>query len=212
MAAPRTNEGGCVPPHDRERREAMAKLYSEGKTLREIGEAHGITRERVRQLIFSLGLTGKDGGVQKRARDRAARKRIRRAAERDRKCFAIYGVSHAVALEINGGLSLTHKQSVTRMYFHQWRNAVARGIEWQMNLEQWVQVWEASGRFSDRGRTADSYVMARKGDVGPYAPWNVYITTLADNVRDYQRALRDRGVVCADGRKRLPERAQVIAA
>lgn len=36
----------------RKRRERMAKLREQGKTLQEIAGMHGITRERVRQLLL----------------------------------------------------------------------------------------------------------------------------------------------------------------
>ncbi len=59
-------------PKDRppsERALAMATLYrDDGKTLEEIGAQYGITRERVRQLIEPLGLTGADSGYRRRGR------------------------------------------------------------------------------------------------------------------------------------------------
>jgi len=39
------------------RNEAMASLYLAGRTLQEIGDAHGVTRERVRQILASQGVS-----------------------------------------------------------------------------------------------------------------------------------------------------------
>lgn len=49
-----------------EREIEMTILYKEGKTLQEIGDLYGITRERVRQLLKRHGITGSDGGLSKR--------------------------------------------------------------------------------------------------------------------------------------------------
>jgi hypothetical protein len=53
------------PKRDRAevRREAMAALYRDGATLEEIGEASGVTRERVRQLIGATGQKGRPSRV-----------------------------------------------------------------------------------------------------------------------------------------------------
>lgn len=61
--------------------------------------------------------------------------------------------------------------------------------------------------MEQRGLGRERYCMARFGDVGPYSTGNVYITSCADNVRDYQAELKERGVLCADGYFRLPEKS-----
>ena len=73
--------------------------------------------------------------------------------------------------------------------YRQWRaqrnNAVQRGIVWQFTLPEWCSWWdEALKDGGERARRADQLVMARYGDVGPYAPGNVYPAAPKRNYRD----------------------------
>lgn len=61
------------------------------------------------------------------------------------------------------------------------RNALDRGVEWLFDFESWLKVWKDSGHYGKRGRAAGTYQMARKGDCGPYAPWNVSIVRMESN-------------------------------
>lgn len=61
------------------------------------------------------------------------------------------------------------------------RNALDRGIEWHFDLASWLKVWKDSGHYEARGRGPGSYQMARFGDCGPYADWNVAIVRMEAN-------------------------------
>ena len=41
----------------------MAELFRSGKTLQEIGERFGVTRQRVHGVLKRQGITWRDGGV-----------------------------------------------------------------------------------------------------------------------------------------------------
>lgn len=60
-------------------------------------------------------------------------------------------------------------------------NALQRGVEWLFTKDSWLKVWKDSGHFHERGRGAGCYQMARKGDCGPYAEWNVVIVRMESN-------------------------------
>ncbi|MCP5328568.1 MAG: hypothetical protein R3E75_08145 [Steroidobacteraceae bacterium] len=64
------------------------------------------------------------------------------------------------------------------------RGAKRRGIEFLLTFEEWLNVWQDSGRFHERGKRPGQYVMARRGDAGPYVLGNVYVTTIEQNTRD----------------------------
>jgi hypothetical protein len=56
-----------------------------------------------------------------------------------------------------------------------------RGIGWQLDWGQWISIWLASGHFHQRGRGHGKFVMARRGDVGPYAVGRVRIVSWEQN-------------------------------
>lgn len=60
-------------------------------------------------------------------------------------------------------------------------NAKTRGIEWKLTFEEWMEIWENSGKYEERGRTRGSYVMARILDMGPYEKGNVKIILTEKN-------------------------------
>lgn len=67
-------------------------------------------------------------------------------------------------------------------------NARKRRIAFELTFEQWLDVWVSSGHFDERSnKTADGYVMARKGDRGPYAVGNVEIVPHRVNIAERNR-------------------------
>jgi hypothetical protein len=75
-----------------------------------------------------------------------------------------------------------------QLKFHQHRAGAAyRGIPFLFTFEQWLGMWVDSGKWHLRGKGGEGYVMARKGDVGPYSVENVEILTAAQNSRDAHR-------------------------
>jgi hypothetical protein len=63
-------------------------------------------------------------------------------------------------------------------------NANRRGIQFLFTFEEWWAWWQIDNRWANRGMGSGKFVMARKGDTGPYSPDNVYCATHAQNVRD----------------------------
>lgn len=66
-------------------------------------------------------------------------------------------------------------------YMRAKNNALQRGVEWLFTEDEWLEVWKKSGHFAERGRGPGCYQMARKGDCGPYATWNVVIVRMESN-------------------------------
>lgn len=166
-----------------ERSIRMAALYRSGKTLQQIGDEFGITRERVRQIItMRHGLRARDGGKSVAMK----RTRARRAAARDASCLTEFGCtwSQRQFLLVLGGEAMArglHRDRTPIGAFRRQRqNAKIRGIGWELTLWQWWTIWQDSGRWEQRGR-GQGYVMCRKGDQGPYAADNVFIATAAEN-------------------------------
>lgn len=197
--------------HGVERELEMSRLYRSGKTLQEIGDLFSLTRERVRQLIKKHGLNGKSGGKHRLAIDAEKKRQAVLQSRRDARSLLYYGCTKSDLLRLNEGIPAREPLSAAGKYRQQKNNAIARSVGWAITFPQWMALWLESGHWDDRGCTRDAYVMARKGDTGPYAIGNVYITTLGANVSDYQASLKVRGVECADGFRRLPEKRHRVS-
>lgn len=71
-----------------------------------------------------------------------------------------------------------------KAFADQRRKAKGRGIPFLLDFHVWQWLWLASGKFDQRGNRADNFVMARKGDSGPYAVGNVFFQTVAENAKE----------------------------
>lgn len=161
------------------RSEIMASMYTAGKTLEEIGVLYKITRERVRQILKKYhGIVGKDGGIAARAEANRRKAEVRR----DAKFLARYGCTYASYRELlelsreTCASGVSYAKAPLGAYRNQERNAKQRGIEWNLSLIEWWEIWQRSGKWQLRGR-GKGYMMCRFGDTGPYAAGNVYIAT-----------------------------------
>jgi len=77
--------------------------------------------------------------------------------------------------------------------YHQHKGkATARGIEFLLTFEQWWDIWQASGKWEQRGRRNDQYVMARLGDRGAYEHGNVRICLAGENTDEMREGLPPR--------------------
>lgn len=163
-------------------------LYRDGKTLQEIGDMYGVTRERVRQRLARLGLSSSCGGRSMRSLrnvpDKIEKAKAKDTA-REAKSHAKYGMGYAEIKKISP-LPRGRAAHPLRRFGVQRRSARKRGIEWQMTFAEWWGVWQDSGNWAQRGRNAGQFVMARWADDGPYSVDNVYICTVEDNGRHMQ--------------------------
>lgn len=156
--------------------EKMAGMYRQGVTLEAIGRQFGVTRERVRQLIREIGVTGADGGKAKQiqivgtALERKTEQRRRRQEQR-------FGVAYDLLQQLR-------ECGATRRYQYQKRTSASRGIGFELTLAQWWAVWQASGKYHLCGKGKGHYCMSRIKDDGPYALGNVHIQLVTDNSRE----------------------------
>ncbi len=69
-----------------------------------------------------------------------------------------------------------------KAFRHHKHAASARGIAFELTFAQWWELWEP--HYHLRGIRSGQMVMARRGDVGPYAVGNVSIKTSRANHRE----------------------------
>lgn len=66
-------------------------------------------------------------------------------------------------------------------YLQHKAGAQKRRIEFRLTIAEWWAIWEASGRWEQRGNQRGQYQMARNLDRGAYADGNVEIQTVEEN-------------------------------
>jgi hypothetical protein len=142
-----------------------------GATCASAAQSFGVSKQAVHQRAMVLGIT-----EQMRANGS-------NPEHHGGKLAARYGLSLKV---------IQHLQVIkaTRAFNRQRSNARLRGIEWRMTLSEWWGIWDASGKWEQRGCQLGGWVMARYGDLGAYEPGNVYITNHSDNAKTAQSHAR----------------------
>jgi hypothetical protein len=75
------------------------------------------------------------------------------------------------------------RQPIHKYHSHR-RGAEKRGIDFLFSFDEWWDMWQNSGHWEERGTKNGQYVMARKGDVGPYSVSNVDIILASQNISD----------------------------
>jgi hypothetical protein len=73
-------------------------------------------------------------------------------------------------------------------YRLQKRQAGYRGIAWELEYWEWLQIWQDSGHLHERGTRKGEWCMSRPGDKGPYAAHNVRIVHCETNDEENARA------------------------
>jgi hypothetical protein len=150
----------------------IIQSFKDGATMPDIAASHGVTRQRIQQILKAHNLNRVDGGAYlKKMAMRTAKLEERNARYID-KLGCTYGQYRAIPVPAR------------LAYRYQQRNARARNIGWSFTVYTWWCIWQESGKWDERGR-GFGYCMARKNDVGIYSPENVYICTGSQNMRDY---------------------------
>jgi len=163
-----------------DRADEIKRLHEEGFTLQEIGDEYEVTRERIRQILKSLGFAAKDGGRFKKNQ----KKKSDFLLEQERRYMRLYGCSAKDKKKIYG--LVTDKDSPHGKFSTQRSSASNRGIEWNISLKEWFDIWIGSGKWYERGRGKHGYVMARYNDTGAYEIGNVKIIRSIQNQIEYQ--------------------------
>lgn len=143
------------------REERMAFPYRNGRTHAEVGAEFGVTRERVRQILKKQGITGADGGAHLRAQ-------VRHAAKGPCRSELKYGLPMARIQELR-------RQGFTRAYLQKQKHAAAIAVPFELTLEEFVDLWERSGRWSERGRGASRYGLVMFDPKRGITPENVFV-------------------------------------
>jgi hypothetical protein len=85
-----------------------------------------------------------------------------------------------------------YADSLLERFKQQARQAKQRGLGWEFTFEAWQQMWLDSGKLHLRGKGTGKFVMARRGDVGPYSESNCFICSFEQNIRDGHLVAKER--------------------
>ena len=159
----------------------MAGMYREGRTLQEVGDQFGITRERVRQILISIGVKWSDGGSHVVSLANEAKRKANAAAAKDLRRMSAYGCNQADFIRWNGGVPNADYGTPAASYKSQKHNALNCGYVWLITFPQWAQIWMESGKWGERGLARDMYVLGRKDRLKPFTADNVEVVSLGQN-------------------------------
>lgn len=150
----------------------LVARFRKGDTMRQLASRYGVTVSAVSCCLKRHSVNASEGG----GRLRSAALKEKAAHSRDSKYLEKHGCTWQEYWSVPPTARLAYRQ--------QRKNANQRGVEWRITLVEWWGVWVASGKFELRGRGRGKYVMARSGDVGPYAVENVEIADAVQNNSD----------------------------
>ena len=158
-------------------------MFLSGYLSGEICSAMSCTASYVSSVCRRCGLSREDGGRAMRAVLNDAYMEHAAREQQAAKHVLAYGCGTAQVIAIDRESGLSGKCAPSSRYKQQRKSAIRRGIGWEFTLITWWDVWARSGEWRNRKRW-HGYVMARKGDKGPYSPSNVEIITQSQNIID----------------------------
>jgi hypothetical protein len=153
----------------------MVKMYKEGKTQAEIGARYLIGPRAVSAIFKRIGISREGNGAMARKR---AKDQIRKAVQalRIRETWGMSMEEYRSHVDEYGHSG--KRGSPMYGYIHQRKDAGYRGIEWHFTFTTWWAMWQASGKWDDRG--TGQYSMGRTGDAStPFSPATCKITTVS---------------------------------
>ena len=184
---------------DRDRQ--ICERYRKGETLASIGQSYGVSAERVRKIVKRFGLDKRNAGLAIR-NSRSARKEKKEPAS-----LRVYGCT---------ALQLDAVPMEQRHVFLQQRTNVKRAanISWDLSLIEWVDIWNQSEKWDQRGQGPAKYGLSRINLNGPYGVDNVQIATNHESAmrgRDLKSAaLRREAMRTARNEKWIREMAKIL--
>lgn len=157
----------------------LADCYiKDGLTLEEIGAREGLTRERIRQLLFKKKVTAAQSG---RKLSRCAAQEKNRVAQKHAAAFRKWGCSLEEANKVLGGHLDSGSNHIARSFLEHRQNARRKYAKWEISLPQYAALLD--GRVHQIGRRGDLLVLVRKDKSKPYTADNVELVTLAESSR-----------------------------
>jgi hypothetical protein len=167
-----------------DRLETITRQFKSGLVLEDIGREHGLTRERVRQILAAAGVKPQQGGRHIRKACNVQARIDAAAVRRNLRITKRYGCTAEQYDTIMRGQTFCD-DSMAGRYLRQRCNAAKNGIEFLLTLPQWHSAWVKSGKTNKIGLRRGMYVLSRKDKSGPYSIDNIAIRPSTENIREF---------------------------
>lgn len=142
-------------------------MYLRGMTLEAVGEAIGVSRQRVQQILIGLRVARRPNVSAERVPGQHSK--TRRMCEK-----------HCISAE---ELVAARADGRWRAFCEQRNNSRALGVAWNLSFSTWWFLWNESGQWGMRARRFDGFVLTRDDLSGPYSIENVSIRSFSDHMR-----------------------------
>lgn len=168
------------------RDKAIIDQFKAGLSQPKIGLIHGLSHQRIQQILDMNGIRKTDGGSYLTAIIRKVENNTVSYLNNEKRVRKNYGCSYWFYKHIRKTYgSKKDTKSMLSKYTQHKNNSMNRGIAWRINLYEWCAIWEKSGKWSQRGRNHGEYVMARLDDEGGYEIGNIEIVLNTENIIEY---------------------------
>jgi len=145
------------------------------RTMQDISDELGISKQRVHQILKSNNIKANDGGKKLKIKLSKAQKKINNKQKRQRSILRQYGCTEKEALMINGGKPLNTVGTPAYKYKCYCHNLNKKDIDCNLSFPEWYSVWQKSGKYGQMKPGRGGYSLVRKDTSAPASVGNVEV-------------------------------------
>jgi DNA-binding CsgD family transcriptional regulator len=175
-----------------ERTQEFVRLYKSGKSLQEIGAIHGVTRERVRQVLNTRDIKKTDGGQHVKSLSRTAIREKALVEQLNLKAQSVYGCNHETLVNTRAALG-TRAMKLDRIYRTLRANAIGDRVPWNLTFPDVAELLKDC--IHKYGKARNSVVVRRVDVEKPFTKDNVEVMRLEESSRLARITVRQKSVM-----------------
>jgi len=168
----------------KERAAVIAEKYKT-QTLQQIASEEGVSRERIRQILKSIGINKTAGWRYRLSASKSAVQDAAAVKRREERCQKLYGCDWNTYCQISGDTRLYGKQSgrsgrgLIGAFWQHYQNARRIDVPWTITLPQYAEI--VGDNLSEIGR--GKLNLGRKDKNGPFSRENCELVQHSENSR-----------------------------
>lgn len=145
------------------------------RTMQDIADELGVSKQRVQQILKRNSVHSSDGGSIAKNSYIRQQKEKQKKIKRKQSVFSQYGCSESEALRINEGKKLAERGSPSYKYKSYKNNLDKKDIGCELTFPEWYDIWQKSGKYSLMRPGKGGYSMVRKDYSKPASVDNVEV-------------------------------------